>query len=173
MGGLPMSDAIQLMKEVIATYNNNPKWTNSLLGEIKVLSNTHIGKVGQDFIEQWCQTLCIKYELPPSNFSAWDIKIESITFEVKTATEDIHGKFQFNHIRHHRDYQAVIGLGIAPDNILFDVWRKGDIVEGLAGRLVSMDKGSSATFKLTKKPSELYPIVQFSDRLYEVVIPLI
>lgn len=168
-----MRDAIELMKNVITTYNNNPKWTNAPLGEIKVLTNTHIGKVGQDFIEQWCQAHGINYELPPSTFSPWDIQIESVTFEVKTATEDIHGKFQFNHIRHHRDYQAVIGLGITPDKILFDMWRKGDIVEGRAGKLASMDKGSSATFKLTKKPSELYPITQFAERLYEVIIPLI
>ena len=168
-----MLDAIKLMKTVIATYENDSKWINAALGDIKVLSNTHIGKVGQDFIEQWCQRLGLDYELPLSTFSAWDIQIELVTFEVKTATEDVHGKFQFNHIRHHRDYQAVLGLGIAPDMILFDIWRKGDIVEGHAGKLASMDKGSSATFKLTKKPSELYPITQFADRLYEVVVPLI
>lgn len=168
-----MLDAIKLMKTVIATYENDSKWMNAALGDIKELSNTHIGKVGQDFIEQWCQRLGLDYELPPSPLSAWDIQIASVTFEVKTATEDVHGKFQFNHIRYHRDYQAVLGLGIAPDMILFNIWRKGDIVEGHAGKLASMDKGSSATFKLTKKPSELHPITKFADRLYEVVVPLI
>ena len=31
-----------------------------------------------------------------------------------------------------------------------------------------MDKDSSATFKLTKKPSELLPITEFTDRINEI-----
>ena len=168
-----MPDAVELMKSVIATYQNNSKWVDAPLGEVKILSNTHVGSVGQDFIQQWCQKLGMKWELPESPFSAWDIQIESVTFEVKTATEDVHGNFQFNHIRYHRAYDALLCLGIAPDEILFNVWRKGEVSEGRAGRLVTMDKGSSSTFKLTKKHSELYPIMEFADRVYEVIIDVI
>ena len=133
------------------------------------VSNTHIGSVGQDFIQRWCQSLNIPCESPESSQSPWDKQIESITFEIKTATEDVNGKFQFNHIRHHREYQALLVLGIAPDEILFNVWRKGDVVEGKAGRLVTMDKGSSATFKLTKKPAELLPITEFSNQICDLI----
>lgn len=164
-----MPDPIELMKTVIATYANNPKWVNAPLGDIKILSNTHVGDAGQDFIKEWCQAQNLAWETPESSQSPWDIQIESITFEIKTATEDVNGNFQFNHIRHHRDYQALICLGIAPDEILFGVWRKGDVVEGKAGHLVTMDKGSSATFKLTKKPTELLPIIEFSDKIYDLV----
>ncbi len=163
-----MLDAIELMKDVIATYANNPKWIDAPLGDIKILSNTHIGNVGQDFIQQWCQTLNLTWEHPNSTQSPWDMQIQSITFEIKTATEDVNGNFQFNHIRHHRDYQALLVLGISPDDILFDVWRKGEVVEGKAGHLVTMDKGSSATFKLTKKPSQLRPVTEFADRINEI-----
>ena len=163
-----MPNAIGLMKDVIATYANDPKWIDAPLGDIKILSNTHIGNVGQDFIQQWCDVEALNWKLPESTQSPWDIRIESISFEVKTATEDVNGNFQFNHIRHHRDYQALLVLGIAPDQILFEAWRKGDVVEGRAGRLVTMDKGSSATFKLTKKPSQLLPITQFTDRVNEI-----
>ena len=31
-----------------------------------------------------------------------------------------------------------------------------------------MDKGSSATFKLTKKPSELLSITQFAEKINEI-----
>ena len=110
----------------------------------------------------------LAWESPESSQSPWDIRIESISFEIKTATEDVNGNFQFNHIRHHRDYQVLLVLGISPDAILFDVWRKGDVVEGKAGHLVTMDKGSSATFKLTKKPAELFPITKFGDRINEI-----
>lgn len=163
-----MLDAIQVMKGVIATYANNPKWVNAPLGDIKILSNTHVGNAGQDFIKQWCQAQNLTWESPESTQSAWDARIKNITFEIKTATEDVSGKFQFNHIRHHRDYQVLLVLGIAPNEILFNAWRKGDVVEGKAGRLATMDKGSSATFKLTKKPSELLPITEFTDRINEI-----
>ncbi len=167
-----MVDPIELLKSVIATYANNPKWVGAPLGDIKILSNTHVGDAGQDFIKEWCQVHNLVCESPESSQSPWDIQIESITFEIKTATEDVNGNFQFNHIRHHRDYQALICLGISPDMILFDVWRKGDVWEGKAGHLVSMDKDSSATFKLTKKPAELLPISEFSDKIRNLVITL-
>lgn len=167
-----MSNAIGLMKNVIATYANDPKWVDAPLGDIKILSNTHIGNVGQDFIRLWCDAEGLNWELPESTQSPWDVRIESVSFEVKTATEDVSGKFQFNHIRHHRDYQALLVLGVAPSEILFNAWRKGDVVEGRAGRLATMDKGSSATFKLTKKPSELLPITKFTDRINEIAISL-
>lgn len=167
-----MTNPIELMKGVIATYANNPKWVDAPLGDIKILSNTHVGSVGQDFIKQWCRIEDLDWKLPESPQSPWDIQIESVTFEVKTATEDVNGNFQFNHIRHHRSYHALLVLGISPDKILFDVWRKGDVVEGRAGHLVTMDKGSSATFKLTKKPSDLLPITEFTDRINELASSL-
>ncbi|MDD9954846.1 MAG: hypothetical protein OXP68_01355 [Anaerolineaceae bacterium] len=77
-----------------------------------------------------------------------------------------------NHIRHHRQYQAVLCLGIAPDSVLIDAWRKGEASEGKAGRLVTMDRGSSATFKLTKKQSDLRPVFDFSERIGEIVAAL-
>lgn len=49
------------------------------------------------------------------------MRIEGASFELKMATEDVHGSFQFNHIRYHRPYDALLCLGIAPENILFDV----------------------------------------------------
>ena len=167
-----MTDAIGLMQDVIAEYGNDSKWVDAPLGDIKILSNTHIGNVGQDFIRLWCDVEGLNWELPESTQNPWDVRIETVSFEVKTATEDVSGKFQFNHIRHHRDYQVLLVLGIAPNEILFNAWRKGDVVEGKAGRLVTMDKGSSATFKLTKKPAELLPITEFIDRINEIAISL-
>ena len=40
-----MVDPIELLKSVIATYANNPKWVGAPLGDIKILSNTHVGSV--------------------------------------------------------------------------------------------------------------------------------
>ncbi|MCY3916310.1 MAG: hypothetical protein OXG49_09910 [Chloroflexi bacterium] len=164
-----MDNAIEVMQSVIASYHNHPKWISAPLSGIKTLSNTHVGSAGQDFVRKWCELNGLTWEGSYSVQSPWDARIEGITFEVKTATEDKSGKFQFNHVRYHRSYQALLCLGVGPDAVLFNAWRKGDVTEGVAGKLASMDKGSSATFKLTKKPSELLPISEFRDHVLELV----
>ncbi|MCY3742888.1 MAG: hypothetical protein OXH00_17885 [Candidatus Poribacteria bacterium] len=167
-----MLDAVQIMQKIIEGYANNPKWLNVPLGGIKTLSNTHVGKVGEDFIKMWCQKHHLKWSSPSSTQSPWDIRIESITFEIKSATEDVNGNFQFNHIRRHREYDALLVLGISPNDIRFDAWGKDTVVQDKAGRLATMDKESNATFKMTKKPSDLRPIDHFVDGIYELVIDL-
>ncbi len=97
-----MTDAVQLMQSMIDKYANDNKWANAPLGAVKSLSNTHIGDIGQNFVEEWCRYLGMTWESSGSRQSAWDARIQGITFEVKTATEDTNGNFQFNHIRHHR-----------------------------------------------------------------------
>lgn len=168
-----MADSVAVMKEIISNHHNNPKWTNAPLGGVKTLSNTHVGTVGQAFVREWCKQLVMQWEGAEGSLGPWDAKIQGITFEIKTATEDIHRNFQFNHIRHHREYQALLCLGISPDAVLFDAWRKGDVAEGTAGHLVTMDAGSSATFKLTKKRQDLRPIEDFQNRVEAIVSSIV
>ena len=160
-----MTDSITVMQDIIALHHNNPKWNNAPLGGVKTLSNTHVGAVGQAFVQEWCNQMGMAWEDSESPQGPWDARIEGVTFEIKTATEDVNSNFQFNHIRHHREYQALLCLGISPDAVLFDAWRKGEVAEGTAGHLVTMDRGSSATFKLTKKRQDLRPIDDFQARI--------
>ena len=164
-----MADSITVMRRIIASHHNNPKWTNAPLGDIKTLSNSHVGRVGQAFVRAWCKRSDMAWEGTENALGPWDARIEGVTFEIKTATEDIHGNFQFNHVRYHREHQALLCLGVAPDEVLFDAWRKGEVVEGAAGRLVTMDAGSSATFKLTKRRQALRPIDEFAARVQAIV----
>jgi hypothetical protein len=97
--------------------------------------------------------------------SPWDIKIDDIEFELKTATEDVGGNFQFNHIRYHRPYQALLCLGVSPANLYFRVWSKADVATGKAGKLVSMEKGANASYKLTKMPIQLHEINKFKSEI--------
>ena len=87
---------------------------------IKRLSNTKVGDVGQDFVERLCASLGYRCEFPRnqkgtrSRTESWDIRIEGTTFELKTATEDVSGAFQFNHIRYHRRYDALLCIRHQP-----------------------------------------------------------
>lgn len=168
-------DYIALFKSVIEKHSNDKKWAVGRLSGIKTLSNTKVGAVGQDFIEELCGTLKIPIVFPINKLnkrlsqSPWDIKLHDITFELKTATEDTSGKFQFNHIRYHRDYQAVLCLGVSPDELLFNIYSKADIATGKAGKLVSMEKGANASYKLTKAKHELFHLDSFEKRLREFI----
>lgn len=127
------------------------------------------GNVGQDFIEELCKQLGLRIEFPVSQTGSratqnpWDIKIENKTFELKTATEDTTNSFQFNHIRYHRKYDAVLCLGISLEQIFFGVWSKADVVTGDAGKLVTMEKGANASYKLTKGKRDLQTITEFDS----------
>lgn len=152
---------------------DNPKWQNGDLIGIKTVSNTKVGRVGQDFIENLCEALSLPCDFPMDgklkrmNQSPWDIQICGVKFELKTATEDVGGSFQFNHLRYHRPYDAVLCLGVTPNDLFFGVWSKADIATGKAGRLVTMEKSANASYKLTKKPSQLSPISEFETSIKE------
>ena len=166
-----MSNPVDLFAEVLEEFSNHSKWDDAVLGKIKTISNTKVGDVGQVFIEKLCEELSWPCEFPitkqgtRSKQSPWDIKIMDIEFELKTATEDINGKFQFNHIRYHRPYEALICLGVSPNDLYFKVWSKAEVTTGKAGKLVSMEKSANASYKLTKTPAQLYKIAEFEDEM--------
>lgn len=167
-----MCNYTELMKSVLEKHGNATKWDNSEFGKIKTVSNTKVGAVGQDFIERVCNDLNIPIAFPLDlvtgkrmNTSPWDIKINNITFELKTATEDVNNCFQFNHVRYHRKYDALICLGVTPNEIYFNFWTKADVVTGKAGNLVSMEKSANASYKLTKRKNSLFPFSEFEKRI--------
>lgn len=164
-------DPEKILQGIIGRYEIADKWKGSMFEKIKSLPNTNVGDVGTDFIEELARSLQFTVERATNTkgeetrLGPWDLRISGTEYEVKTATEDRQGNFQFNHIRHHRPYEALICLGISPSEIHFDIWSKADVSTGKAGKLVTMDKGSSATFKLTKKKPELRDIKEFKGTI--------
>lgn len=90
--------------------------------------------------------------------SLTDMLIGGHHFEVKTASLGANSTFQFNHIRMDRRYECLLCLGICPHEIVFNAWRKGDVAEEKAGRLVRMAEGQAVTYKLTKRLPDMKPI---------------
>ncbi len=165
-----MIDEQALLLDAIGKHWDSKKWVGAPFEQIKRVSNTKVGSVGQDFIEALAEALQIESVFPinvggkRSKQSPWDISLEGITFELKTATADVSNKFQFNHVRYHRTYDALLCLGISPDAIRFNLWTKADVATGKAGHLVTMEKGANASYKLTKAPNQLHPIAEFQER---------
>lgn len=163
-----MDELRTLLLEVLSRHADASKWSEAPFGKIRRLPNTKVGEVGQDYIESLCEKCGFDAMFPEdkrggrSKQSPWDIQINNVKFELKTATEDTSGCFQFNHFRYARNYDALLCLGIAPEEIFFNVWTKAEATTGKAGTMVSMEKSGSASYKLTKRKDGLHVVDEFA-----------
>lgn len=168
-------DPNDILQEVLATYADADKWIGQPFEHIRRIPNTKVGDVGQNFVEVLCHECGLECTFPEKKDgtrlrqSPWDIRIEGKAFELKTASEDVSGSFQFNHIRYHRPYDALLCIGIAPSRIHVGAWSKADVATGGAGVLVSMEKEANASYKLTKRPDQLKDIWKFYDLILGLV----
>jgi len=160
-----MCDPLKLLLEIAKEKTVPGKWDNQPLLLIKIMANSTKGDLGELFITRYCKALGMTVADKASRLGDYDVKINGDEFEVKMATEDINGNFQFNHIRYDYDYDWILCLGVAPAEIVFDIFSKSDLVTKKAGKLVSMGRGQNSSFKLTKRKSTLHPIEKFKERM--------
>ena len=163
-------NSVEMLIEVISDHSPASKWTGAPLESFRLVENTNRGQIGEEFIHRYLAANGIIVG-NGSRVMPTDLVIADRRFEVKTASEDVSGSFQFNHVRLDRPYDYLLCLGIAPSSIWFGAWRKGVLAEGGAGRLVRMAEGQSVTFKLTKTLDSLQPIEQLPDWFHEKFIP--
>lgn len=148
---------VALMVEVIKEHAPEDIWIDSPLIGYRSLGNTNRGEIGEEFIRRYLG----KNGIETGNggrTSETDLRIGERRFEVKTASMGAKGTFQFNHVRLDRRYDFLLCLGICPREIVFNMWRKGEVAEEQAGRLVRMAEGQAVTYKITKKRADLTPI---------------
>ena len=69
-----------------------------------------------------------------------------------------------------KKYRYLLCLGICPQRIVFNAWRKGALSEGEAGTLVRMAEGQSTTHKLTKKLTDMRPIEELLEWVREAIL---
>ena len=161
-------DPIDLMVRVIREHSPVSIWTGSPLEGYRRLRNTNRGQIGEDFIRRYLS----EANIPIGNGSRvtpTDLQIAGSQFELKTASLGANGTFQFNHVRLDRPYQYLLCLGICPDKIVFQAWRKGVVSEGGAGALVRMAEGQSTTHKITKRLMDMRPIEELPAWIREEV----
>jgi len=160
-----MIDPLELLLKIAKEKTHLGKWDNQPLQLIKIMANSTKGDLAESFIVEYSKELGFDVAAKRSRLGDYDVKINGMTFEVKMATEDISGNFQFNHIRYDYHYDWILCLGITPNIILFDIWSKADLATGKAGTLVSMGRGQNSSFKLTKSKKSLHPITEFKSEI--------
>lgn len=122
-----------------------------------MLGNTNRGEIGEEFVRRYLRTF--NFDVGNGNrTSRTDLQVNGRAFEVKTASLGAKGTFQFNHVRLDREYEYLLCLGICPNELRFNIWRKGEVAEGKAGKLVRMAEGQAVTYKISKKLDDLLNI---------------
>jgi|SRR5665213_191726 len=148
---------IELLVTIIKEHAPKDIWQGSPLLGYRILGNTNRGEIGEEFVRRYLKEAEI-IASSDRRTSLTDMQIGGHAFEVKTASLGANGTFQFNHVRMDRKYEYLLCLGICPEEIVFNMWRKGEVAEGTAGTLVRMAEGQSVTYKLTKKLKDMRPI---------------
>ncbi len=149
--------SVELLIEVIKEHAPEDIWLDSTLAGYRLLGNTNRGEIGEEFVLRFVTNAGIEAK-KGSRTARTDMLIAQHRFEVKTASLGAKGTFQFNHVRLDRNYEYLLCLGICPKEIVFNMWRKGDVAEGNAGTLVRMAEGQAVTYKITKKLADMLPI---------------
>lgn len=154
----------EIFLQVIKGKAIDSKWADSPHELFKRLPNSSKGDAGEEFLKEFLTKLGFKVE-KDGRLGDYDLKIEGKKFEVKTATEDTTGAYQFNHIRYDSKYDFLLCFGVSPQSLGYDIWTKGEVATDIAGTLVSMGKNQNSSYKLTKKVSSLRDLSQIKDHL--------
>lgn len=153
---------VDLLVEIIMEHVPEDIWQDSPLVGYRRLGNTNRGEIGEEFVRRYLSSSGIEVT-NGGRTSATDMRIADRRFEVKTASMGANGTFQFNHVRLDRQYDYLLCLGVCPFEIVFNMWRKGEVAEGDAGSLVRMAEGQAVTYKITKKYDDMEPIEKLPD----------
>jgi len=168
--GTSKVNPIKLLVAIIREHAPKDIWEGSPVAGYRRLGNTNRGEIGEEFVRRYLEESKIKVTRGIRT-ALTDMKILKNHLEIKTASLGANGTFQFNHVRLDRKYDYLLCVGICPNDVVFGIWRKGDVAEGGAGTLVRMAEGQSITFKITKKLSEMRPIQEMPGEIQRLVPP--
>ena len=166
-------DAEKILLDLVANTDLGiSSWSGKPFADFKTMPTTKKGDIGEDFLAKLLKdNHCEGVKVLKNRRGDYDVisnrNNEVATFEVKVATKDTNGSFQFNGIRYDRHYTHLFCLGVMPDSICFLILRKDQIGKP-PHNMTSMAKGSNASFKLTKNRASLIPFDQFPNELGKV-----
>lgn len=131
---MQISDII--LAKIHEVIDRKPKakfnWHNSLYEKIQFISLDDKGDVGEEITydilkEKGCK---VKYEKGVTGETkGWDIESNGIKIEVKLATITVgSGGFQHENLEAQRDFDAILFIDVAPNEIFLTAVKKKDII---------------------------------------------
>lgn len=131
-------DIKKILREVAESDNIVQIWENKKYGDIQRITNPKKGDLGEILMEKWlkmfeypCEVIGRKRKRGGNNIDLLvdlDKDNEKERVEVKLASLDGQGKYQFNWIPIKNDYALIIFLGINPDAIYLSIKTKEEII---------------------------------------------
>ena len=161
-------NAVTLLVDIIREHAPRDIWQGSPLIGYRMLGNTNRGEIGEEFIRRYLAHHAIEAG-NGGRTSRTDIRIGNLRLEIKTASLGANQTFQFNHVRLDRQYEYLLCLGVCPDRVVFNMWRKGFVAENRAGTLVRMAEGQAVTYKLTKRLDDMAAIDDLPERVRQAL----
>ncbi len=127
-----MSDELELiakriLKDISTEATGKWKIDSKYIG-IRQIQIDKRGSFGERFFAQVLFALYPRrVEYNDGDQGDWDLKIGKLKFEIKTASLDVNKKFQNEGLKKDGDYDGVLFLGLAPDNLYIKFIRTADI----------------------------------------------
>ncbi|MGI9297285.1 MAG: hypothetical protein ACR2QC_05220 [Gammaproteobacteria bacterium] len=161
-----------VLREIVSEYvqrSDAGKWSRGAFASINRVEKGLRGEVGEDFAVAMLQMTgygdaekLTGRSSRRQKAGAFDIRANGRRIEVKTASEDVHGKFQFNGIKYNgkTPYDVLLLVGVAPDDAFFRMLRKDEIPKGLP----MMAKNTPGTHKLTLSPNAMFSLENFAEQ---------
>jgi hypothetical protein len=185
---------MNLMRDIVSETINEKfnqknqihlKWEGSKNANIMELTPTERGTTGELILERHISNIShLESEEPETRKGDYDVLGHNTmtdnyaTFEVKTATEDQGGGFQFNGMKKDAEYDYLFCLGISPNDEYFLVIHKDDLfnkewmkenVGRKLGSLYKKKENGTDTYKLSMGKHNLRPISELPEYLYELI----
>lgn len=131
-------DVKKTLREVAEGDSIAKIWENKKYGDIQRITNPKKGDLGEKFMKKWFEMFgypCdISGRIRKRGGDNIDLLVrldkdsEKERVEVKLASLDIGGKYQFNWIPIKNDYALIVFLGINPENIYLSIKTKKEII---------------------------------------------
>lgn len=125
------------------------EWVGKKFGSLKLASSTEKGNIGEDFLAALLREMGrVDVEVVKGRRGEYDVGVGAVKFEVKVATLDVHGSFQFNGVRYDTKYTHLFFLGVLPESLRYEIVAKQTLGDG-GYTMVAMAKGTNSSFKVT------------------------
>lgn len=158
------------------------QWKNAKFIKQRRLQIDKRGSVGERFyLIALSRLYPRRIEYKDGDQGDWDLKIGKMKFEIKTSSLDKNGKFQNEGLKENGDYNGVLFLGIAPNDIYMYCIKIENIDfeeakidhNGVKVHLYNRgkeglnSKATGAGYKCDLKPEQMKKITKLSDLKYE------
>lgn len=144
-----MIDLHRIIVNTIEAELETTLWQETdLFYKIKYRSIDQRGRIGEHLFNMFFKEREIEYV--DNSHGDWDIVIDGLKIEIKTATLDVNQKFQHEGIKENKLWDVVAFLDIAPNNIYITFIHKDDFTFALT-RITNSKQVQYGTVSLGNK----------------------